>query len=46
MARHSWVTVTNRKLLPIATLRDLLAESHRLVGAKLPRKTRQALGLE
>ena len=46
MARHSWITVTDRKLLPLATLKDLLAESHRLVAAKLPRKTRQALGLD
>ena len=46
MARHSWVTVTDRKLLPLATLEDLLADAHRIVGAKLPRKTREALGLD
>ena len=45
MARHFWVTVTDRKLVPLATLKDLLADAHRIVGAKLPRKTQQALGL-
>ena len=46
MARHSWVDVTDRSLVPIATLKDLLADSHRIVGAALPRKTRNALGLD
>jgi predicted DNA-binding protein (MmcQ/YjbR family) len=45
MARHSWVSVTDRKLLPLETLKDLLADSHRLVAAGLSRKARQALGL-
>jgi predicted DNA-binding protein (MmcQ/YjbR family) len=45
MARHHWVSVTDRGKLPLSTLKDFLAESHRLVAEKLPRKTRQALGL-
>lgn len=43
MAKHSWVSVTDRKQLPLATLRNLLAESHRLVAEKLPKKTRLRL---
>jgi predicted DNA-binding protein (MmcQ/YjbR family) len=46
MARHSWVSVTDRKRLPLATLEDLLAEAHRIVAAKLPKKRRIALGLD
>jgi predicted DNA-binding protein (MmcQ/YjbR family) len=45
MAKHSWVSVTDRTQLPLATLRNLLAESHRLVAQKLSKKARQALGL-
>jgi predicted DNA-binding protein (MmcQ/YjbR family) len=39
------VSVTKRDLLPVETLKDLLAESHALVAAKLPKKKRQKLGL-
>jgi predicted DNA-binding protein (MmcQ/YjbR family) len=45
MARHHWLSVTDRKKMPLATLQGLIAESHRLVAEKLPRKTRQTLGL-
>lgn len=45
MAKHSWVSVTDRTQLPVATLKKLLVESHRLIAEKLPKKTRQALGL-
>ncbi len=45
MARHHWLSVTDRKKMPLATLQELIAESHRLVAEKLPRKTRQTLGL-
>lgn len=45
MAKHSWVSVTDRTKLPRATLRNLLGESHRLVAEKLTRKARLALGL-
>ncbi len=46
MAKHSWVSVTDRGRLPLATLKDLLADSHRLVASALSRKARQRLGLE
>ena len=45
MAKHSWVSVTDRKLVPIAMLRELLVDAHRLVASKLPARTRKALGL-
>jgi predicted DNA-binding protein (MmcQ/YjbR family) len=44
MAKHSWVSVPDRDLVPAATLRELLVESHRLVAQKLPAKTRRSLG--
>ena len=46
MARQSWVSVTDRKRVPLDTLKGLLADSHRLVAAGLSRKARVALGLE
>lgn len=46
MAKHSWVSVTDRAQIPIATLKNMLAESHRLVAEKLSKKTRQTLGFE
>lgn len=46
MAKHSWVSVTDRTQIPIATLKNMIAESHRLVAEKLPKRTRQALGLK
>ena len=45
MAKHHWVSVTDRSKVPQRTLEKLLAESHRLVAEKLPLKTRKALGL-
>jgi predicted DNA-binding protein (MmcQ/YjbR family) len=44
-ARFHWVSVTQRDLLPVGALQDFIAESHALVAAKLPRKTRERLGL-
>ena len=46
MARQHWVSITKRDRLPLETLKDLLAESHALVAAKLPKKKRQDLGLD
>ena len=46
MARHSWVDVIDRNLIPLATPKDLLANSHRIVSAGLPRRTQKALGLD
>lgn len=45
LARHSWVKLESRRTLPAAALEEMLRESHRLVAAKLPKKTRAALGL-
>jgi len=45
MAKHSWVSVTDRAQVPAATLKNLLAESHRLVAEKLPKKARREPGL-
>ena len=45
MAKHSWISVTNRRKVPVGTLKELLADSHRLVAEKLPKKQREALGL-
>ena len=46
MARHSWVSVTDRKRVSEAWLKESLRESHRLVALKLPKRTRAALGVE
>ena len=43
MAKHSWISVTERKKVPAAKLKDLLTDSHRLVVEKLPAKARKAL---
>jgi predicted DNA-binding protein (MmcQ/YjbR family) len=45
MAKHSWVSVTDRTQVPLATLQDLIADSHRLVADKLSKKMRQTLGI-
>ena len=46
LARHHWVTIADRKLVPLAMLEELIAEAHGLVAAKLSRKARLALGIE
>ena len=45
MAKHSWVRVADRKRVPAATLKNLLAESHRLVARSLSKRAQQKLGL-
>jgi predicted DNA-binding protein (MmcQ/YjbR family) len=45
MARHHWVTVADRDLVPLAMLEELIIEAHSLVASKLSRKARQALGI-
>ena len=45
MARHSWVSVTDRSKVSEARMKEMLRESHRLVAEKLPAKTRKALGI-
>ena len=46
MAKHSWISVTERDRIPVAKLKKLLAESHRLVAEKLPARTRKSLGMD
>jgi predicted DNA-binding protein (MmcQ/YjbR family) len=43
MAKHSCFSVTDRAEVPVATLKNLLAESHRLVAAKLSKNARLSL---
>ena len=43
MAKHSWISVTERKKVAAAKLKELLSDSHRLVVEKLPARTRKAL---
>ena len=45
MAKHSWISVTDRKKVPDAELRKLLRESHRLTAENLSLKAQKALGL-
>lgn len=46
MARHHWVTVADRDLVPVDMLEELITEAHGLVASKLSRKARLALGIE
>lgn len=46
MARHHWVTVADRRLVPLAMLEELLTDAHAMVAAKLSKKARQALAIE
>jgi len=46
MAKHSWVHVTDRRLVPRLELEELLAESHRMVAANLSQRARTKLGIE
>ena len=45
MAKHSWVSVTDRNKLPLRTLKELLGDSHRLVAANLSMRARKTLGI-
>ena len=45
LARHSWIAVDRRDVLPLETVQDLMEEAHALVAAKLPKRLRQELGL-
>lgn len=45
MAKHSWVKLATREVLPAETLSELLREAHALVAAKLPKKMHASLGL-
>jgi predicted DNA-binding protein (MmcQ/YjbR family) len=46
LARAHWVQLTSARALSAAELRTLLRASYELVAAKLPRRTRLALGIE
>ena len=43
MAKHKWVLIEELKVLPEKEVKALLARSHELVAAKLPKKVREAL---
>jgi len=45
LARVKWVQIVDLAQVRDAELKTLLKRSHELVAAKLPRKTREALGL-
>jgi len=45
MAKHSWISVTDRKKVPATELKRLLKESHRLTAKKLSLKAQKALVL-
>ena len=45
MAKHSWISVTDRKKVTDSELKKLLKESHRLTAEKLSQKAQKALGL-
>ena len=45
LAKHSWVSVERRDVLPREVVEDLLQEAHAMVAAKLPRRLRHELGL-
>jgi len=45
MAKHSWISVTDRKKVPATELKKLLKEAHRLTARKLSLKAQKALGL-
>ena len=45
MAKHKWVLLESAKALPAAEVKGLLTRSHALVAMKLPKKTREKLGV-
>ena len=45
LARHSWISLDRRDLLPLEMVQDLLEEAHAIVAAKLPKRLRDELGL-
>jgi predicted DNA-binding protein (MmcQ/YjbR family) len=45
-ARHSWVSVPDRRRVTVAEFKRFLAEAHRLIGEKLSKRKRLALGLD
>jgi predicted DNA-binding protein (MmcQ/YjbR family) len=45
LARAKWVSLVSADALPDDELRAYLAQAHAIVAAKLPKKTRVALGI-
>jgi predicted DNA-binding protein (MmcQ/YjbR family) len=45
LARAQWVNIETLRVMPDGELKARLAEAHRLIAEKLPRKTREALGM-
>jgi predicted DNA-binding protein (MmcQ/YjbR family) len=45
LARASWIRVEDSSVLPREMLEDLLRDSYHLVAAKLPKRTRERLGI-
>ena len=46
LARHSWVSVSSRGVMPLDAVKDLLRESHAIVARKLSQKKRKSLGID
>jgi len=46
MAKHSWISLKSRDVLPREELEGLLQESHATVAQKLSKKARAKLGIE
>ncbi len=45
LARHHWVSLTDPRALPLSDLLALVARSHALVAAKLPKRLRLSLSI-
>ena len=46
LAKHSWIRLAHREVIPLAAVEELLKESHALVASKLSKKVRRSLGIE
>lgn len=46
LARHAWVTLNRRDVMPEDALKDLIQEAHGIVAGKLSKKLRESLGIE
>lgn len=45
MAKHSWVSLERRDVIPAAALEELLRGAYRLVASKLSKRLQKTLGL-
>lgn len=46
LAKHSWILLAHREVIPLEAVQELLRESHALVASKLSKKLRRSLGIE